>query len=287
MRVVIVTGLSGSGKTAAIHALEDIGFFCVDNLPVLLLPGLIDLLMSAGDRFGRVGVVMDIREGVFLGEYPRVLEEVRGRGVELEVLFLETSTEVLLRRFEVTRRPHPLGAESTLPEGIERERAKLEGLRRCADRVLDTTCLNVHQLRHTIEGLYGGVGERSRPQVELVSFSYAKGIPAHADILMDARFLPNPFYHPDLKDRDGNDEDVIGFIERDQKASEVLETFYRLVESLVGLSTYEDRAYIVVAVGCTGGRHRSVAVVNRLKSRLEALSLRPKVTHRDLEPLPQ
>ncbi len=283
MRVVIITGLSGSGKTAAIRALEDIGFFCVDNLPVLLLPGLVDLLMSAKDRFSRVGVVMDIREGVFLHEHPTVVQEVKDRGIQVEILFLDTSTEVLLRRFEETRRPHPLGSEGSLIEGIERERVQLEGLRRSADKVLDTTALNVHKLRQVIKDMYGTPEGRPQVQIELISFSYAKGIPAHADILMDARFLPNPFYHAHLRDRDGNDEEVIAFIERDQRTAEILDLFYRMIESLMDLCTYEDRAYIVVAVGCTGGRHRSVAVVNRLKGRLEARSYRPKVTHRDLD----
>jgi UPF0042 nucleotide-binding protein len=283
MQLVIITGLSGSGKTSAVHALEDIGFFCVDNLPILLLPGFVDLLISAQNGFTRIAVVMDIRGGVFLKEYPNAFQQVKDRGVALEVLFLETSTEVLLRRFEETRRPHPLSQYQTLLQGIEQERIQLKDLKSRADKVIDTTYLNVHQLRQSIMNVYSNEKRIPHIQIELISFSYSKGIPMHADILMDARFLPNPYYQAHLKDRNGNDSEVIRFIQQDHKATEVLNGFYQLVDSIVELCEYEDRSYLVIAIGCTGGRHRSVAVVNQLKGRLEKKYYQPKVIHRDLD----
>ena len=284
MRLLIITGLAGSGKTSVLHALEDMGFFCVDNLPVQLLPGLIDYLARSGDRAEGLAVGIDMRERNFLEEHPRVFQVIRDGGVKPEVLFLETATQVLLRRFEETRRRHPLAGKWTLLEGIEWEKHQLSGLRQMADKVIDTSSFNIHQLRNYVQVLCGVPGEeRQRLQVEIISFSYAKGLPLQADLIMDVRFLPNPYYDPTFKDRDGRDPAVQGYIRNESKANEILEAFLQLIEEVVAFYEKEDRAYFVLAVGCTGGRHRSVAVVCALEERLRQRGFFPKVFHRDIQ----
>jgi UPF0042 nucleotide-binding protein len=284
MRLLIITGLSGSGKTSVLHALEDRGFFCVDNLPVQLLPGLIDYLDQSSESAEGLAVGIDMRERHFLEEHPQVFQYVRDRGIKPEIFFLETATQVLIRRFEETRRRHPLAEERTLLEGIEWEKDQLSGLRQEADKVIDTSSFNIHQLRNYVQVLCGPSGEkRQRLQVEIISFSYAKGLPIQADLIMDVRFLPNPYYHPTFKDRDGRDPGVQAYIRNDPKPNEMLEAFIQLIEQVVAFYEKEDRAYFVLAVGCTGGRHRSVAVVCALEERLRLRGISPKVFHRDVQ----
>ncbi|MEW6439478.1 MAG: RNase adapter RapZ [bacterium] len=283
MHLLVITGLSGSGKTSAIHALEDAGYFCVDNLPILLLPGLVQLLRSAKEPMERLAVVMDVREGGFLREYGRVFRELTEGGIKPEIVFLEAPTEVLLRRFEETCRPHPLAGERTLLDAIEWERRQLAGLRETADRVMDTSSYNIHELRRSLRELYCGTGRPTGQfQVELISFSYAKGIPPQVDMVLDARFLPNPHYDPELKERDGRDAEVRRYVERDAEASKILRKLLEIVEEMMAFYARSDRAYFVLGVGCTGGRHRSVSVVARLEERLKALGYRLTRTDRDL-----
>jgi UPF0042 nucleotide-binding protein len=284
MRLLIITGLSGSGKTSVLHALEDKGFFCVDNLPVKMLPGLIEHVEQSGDAAERLAVGIDMRERSFLQDLPGVLQAIRERGIQPEVFFLETTTQVLIRRFEETRRRHPLAEGRTLLEGIEWEKEQLAGLRQTADKVIDTSSFNIHQLRNYVQAL-GGPSEGEQPslQVEITSFSYAKGLPLQADLIMDVRFLPNPHYDPALKARDGRDPEVQAYIRKDPKADGILETFLQMIEEVVAFYEKEDRAYFVLAVGCTGGRHRSVAVVCALEERLRLRGVSPKVFHRDIQ----
>jgi len=282
MRLLIITGLSGSGKTSVLHALEDMGFFCVDNLPVKMLPGLVDYVQQSGYTVEGLAVGIDMRERSFLQEHRRVFRTFREEDIKPEVIFLETTTQILIRRFEETRRRHPLVADRTLLEGIEWEREQLAGLRQAADKVIDTSSLNIHQLRNYVQVLRGpSEGEEKSLQVEITSFSYAKGLPLQADLVMDVRFLPNPHYDPVLKDRDGRDQEVQAYIRKDPKACEILETFFQMIEEVVVFYEKEDRAYFVLAVGCTGGRHRSVAVVCALEERLRLRGVSPKVFHRD------
>jgi UPF0042 nucleotide-binding protein len=284
MRLLIITGLSGSGKTSVLHALEDMGFFCVENLPVKMLPGLVDYVEQSGDTVEGLAVGIDMRERSFLQEHPRVFQTVRERGIKPEVFFLEATTQVLIRRFEETRRRHPLAADRTLLEGIEWEKEQLAGLRQAADKVIDTSSFNIHQIRNYVQVLGGpSEGQGQRLQVEITSFSYAKGLPLQADLIMDVRFLPNPHYDPALKDRDGRDPEVQAYIRKDPKAAEILETFIQMIEEVVAFYEKEDRAYFVLAVGCTGGRHRSVAVVCALEERLRLRGVSPKVFHRDTQ----
>lgn len=283
MRVVVITGLSGSGKTSALQAMEDAGYFCVDNLPVLLLSGLVDLLTSSQDPIRRLSVVMDLRDERFLAEHRRVFEALETRGVRPEVLFLEAPTAVLLRRFEETRRSHPLTGSRTLLEAIELERNRLGPVREIADRVLDTSHFNIHALRRTVHELYAEAGRPGKSlQIELISFGYAKGLPLHADMVLDVRFLPNPHYASDLRDRNGRDPRVAEYIRKDPGGARMLEKLLDWVQELASVYAAMDRAYFVLAVGCTGGRHRSVAVVALLEERLRAKGYRPYVVHRDL-----
>lgn len=284
MRLLIITGLSGSGKTSVLHALADLGFYCVDNLPVHMLPGLVDYLARSVDNVEGLCVGIDMRERHFLREHPRVFQALRDGGIQPEIFFLETTPQVLIRRFEETRRRHPLAEGRTLLEGIEWEKEQLSGLRQGADRVIDTSSFNIHQLRHYMQVLCGpSGGEEQRLQIEAISFSYAKGLPFQADLIMDVRFLPNPHYEATLKDRDGRDPEVQGYVRRDSKSREILEAFFRLIEDLVVFYEGEDRTYFVLAVGCTGGRHRSVAVVCALEERLRLGGYSPRVFHRDIE----
>ncbi len=284
MRLLILTGMSGSGKTSALRALEDRDFFCVDNLPVQLLPTLIAYLEAAEEEIPALAVVVDMRERRFLERWPAVFRELREAGVNFEVFFLEAETQVLLRRFEETRRRHPLAAGRTLLEGIEWEREQLTGLRERADRVIDTSPFNIHELRGHMAALAGeDRREGKRLQVELISFSYAKGLPPQADLVMDVRFLPNPHYDPVLKDRDGRDPEVQSFVRRDEASNEILGRFFDLVTSVTAFYETEDRSYLVLAMGCTGGRHRSVAVVCEAERRLRALGYAPVVFHRDID----
>lgn len=283
MRVVVITGLSGSGKTSALQAMEDAGYFCVDNLPVLLLSGLVELLASSQDPIRRLSVVMDLRDERFLAEYRRVFEALGKKGVRPEVLFLEAPTAVLLRRFEETRRSHPLTGSRTLVEAIELERTRLIPLREIADRILDTSHFNIHEFRRTLHDLYAEEGRpQNRLQIELISFGYAKGLPLHADVVLDVRFLPNPHYASDLRDKNGRDPGVAEYIRKDPMAARILENLLDWVQEMASVYAAMDRAYWVLAVGCTGGRHRSVAVVRLLEERLRAKGYRPYVVHRDL-----
>jgi len=283
LRLLVITGLSGSGKTSVLHALEDRGYFSIDNLPVLLLPGLLSLLEKADPRIEKLAVGMDIREGSFLREYKSVFQGVRDKGIKPEILFLEASTDALLRRFEETRRPHPLAGERTLLEGIEREKERLFALKQSADKVIDTTHYNIHQIRQYVHTLYEDADKKEkRLQLELISFSYPRGIPLHADVIVDMRFLPNPHYDPALKPLDGRDRRIQKAIQADERATEILDKFLEWVEAMVCIYEEEDRTYFNVGIGCTGGRHRSVAVLCLLEEKLGALGYRIKVFHRDL-----
>ncbi len=283
MELIIITGLSGSGKTSAIHTLEDMGFFCVDNLPILLLPGLVDLFERSEQTNTKLAVVMDLRGKGLLERYVEIFQEIRDGGITPEIIFLEATMEALLRRYEETRRAHPLSGERTLAEVIAWEEDQLAGLRQAADRVIDTSFFNIHQLRRYLNKLYRREDNNEKQlQVELISFSYAKGLPYHVDFMMDVRFLPNPYWEPSLKELDGRDNKVQTYIRTNTKENEILDKFYQLVEGMIAFYEKDDRAYFVLAVGCTGGKHRSVAVVCSLEERLSSLGYSPKVLHRDI-----
>lgn len=282
LRLVIVTGLSGAGKTQAIRALEDLGFFCIDNLPPLLVPGLVELLNKQGGTTGeskKVALVMDIRGGAFFEGLEETLGYLDKQGFVYEILFLEASDEILVRRYKETRRRHPLAGESIL-EGILEERRRLEELKGRASKIIDTSGLTPHQLREQIIELFGG--ERQQLTVTVISFGYKHGIPLDADLVMDVRFLPNPYYVPTLRPFTGHDRCVADFVLQSPITGEFISKFMDLLRFLIPHYLKEGKSHLVIAVGCTGGQHRSVTLANKIGELLQSEGLRVIVKHRDL-----
>jgi UPF0042 nucleotide-binding protein len=284
-RFVVVTGLSGAGKSQAIRALEDLGYFCVDNLPVQLIPTLARLSRQAGSEIARAAVVVDVREGAFLHEFPRMFRKLRRQeGLDPLLIFLEASEATLVRRFSETRRPHPLARERSAIEGIRLERSRLSAIRRMADRTIDTSSMTVHDLRRVLMTLLhdGTVGQGLI--VTIVSFGYKRGIPLDADLLFDVRFLANPHFVPALRHRTGRDPAVVRYLERSPVTGEFVTRTRDLLRFLIPNYVAEGKRYLTIGVGCTGGRHRSVAVAEALKralGRLEKVQIR--VQHRDID----
>lgn len=283
VRLVVVTGLSGSGKTAALKALEDLGFFCVDNLPVELLPKFLELSVIAGGEVKRVALGMDLRERHLLESWNGVFEHVRKLGVKAEILYLDASDAVLVRRFSETRRRHPLAEGSSVLEGIQHERILLEGLKEAAELVIDTSETSVHDLKKALWKYFGQGSEEHTLRINLVSFGYRHGIPIEADLLLDVRFLPNPFFVPELKDLTGVETGVQEYVLRFAEAGEFLRKFGELIDYLIPLYEKEGKAYLTIAFGCTGGRHRSVTIVEELARRLKARGRPVQTLHRDVE----
>ena len=282
-RVVILTGVSGSGKSTALRALEDAGFYCVDNLPIVFLEKLLELSAHTAGEVTRIALVVDAREGRFLSEAPRVIEDVRRTGALVEVVFLDASDDVLLRRYSETRRRHPLaGGSGTVPEGISAERRALAGLKAIANEVIDSTALNVHELKRLVHARFVG-GEVTRMGVTVVSFGFRYGLPGHADLVLDVRFLPNPYFVPALKPHPGTDERVKEYVLGQPDAQAFLDRALDLCAFLLPRYRAEGKSYLTIALGCTGGRHRSVAVAAALARRLEALGTDVRLWHRDLE----
>jgi UPF0042 nucleotide-binding protein len=280
---VVVTGLSGSGRSTAIHVLEDLGFYCIDNLPVVLVPRVLELCSTSLERIGRIGLGIDLRERQFFGEYPRVLDGLRHAGYRVEVLFFDASDDVLVRRFSETRRPHLLGGEGGPLAGIQRERAELVELRERADRILDTSALTVHQLREELQRLYRTPSAADTLTVLLMSFGYKFGVPTDADMVLDARFLPNPFFVDELRAGTGRDRVVAAFVVDRPEAQEFLRLTQALLDHSLPLHRQEGRSYLTLAIGCTGGRHRSVALVERLGDDLSRRGYRVQIQHRDMQ----
>ena len=282
-RVVILTGVSGSGKTTALRALEDAGWYCVDNLPIVLLEKLLELSAHTAGEVSRIALVVDAREGRLLPEAPGVIQEVRRQGAQVEVLFLDAADEVLVRRYSETRRRHPMaGPSGSVPEGIAAERSALEALRNAADEVVDTSQLNVHELKRMVHDRFVG-GEAARMGVTVVSFGYRYGIPSHADLVLDVRFLPNPYFVPELKPYAGTDARVSEFVLGQRDARAFLDRAADLCEFLLPRHRAEGKSYLTVAIGCTGGRHRSVAIAAALAKRLEGAGAAVRIWHRDIE----
>lgn len=281
LRFIVITGLSGAGKSYAIKCLEDLGYYCVDNLPTTLIPVFADLCAQSSRRIRRIALGVDIRGGEYLRPIADVLAQLRTRGYATEVLFLEASDETLVRRYHESRRRHPAGA--TVPEGIRAERELLAHLRELADRVIDTTHITVHQLKQMLVERYGEREPRLGLTVNLVSFGYKYGIPYDADLVLDCRFLPNPFFVERLKDQDGRAGEVRRFVFDHAESRELLTRLRDLLAYLLPRYQREGKAYLTIAVGCTGGRHRSVALVEELREFLESQGFPPTVSHRDVE----
>ncbi|WIG93210.1 RNase adapter RapZ [Myxococcus sp. SDU36] len=279
-QIVIITGMSGSGKSTAIRALEDSGFFCIDNLPVLLLPKLTEL--AGGGHFERMALVVDVREGVFLKDAPRILAEVRRAGHQVEVLFLDSSDDSLIRRFSETRRRHPLAPNGTVAEGIKAERQALRDLRELADQVIDSSTLNVHDLKRMVQARFSPE-PAAGPSLSIMSFGYRYGVPPQADLVLDVRFLPNPYFVPELKGLTGKVPKVAAYVLERDETQQFLEKIVDLCRFLFPRYQKEGKAYLTVALGCTGGKHRSVAIAAELTRRLTDDDTRVQLWDRDME----
>jgi UPF0042 nucleotide-binding protein len=263
------------------RALEDAGFHCIDNLPPVLMPRLLELCAASSAEITKIAMVMDVRERSFLKEYPAIFQSLKEQGHELTILFLESTDEVLVRRYNETRRQHPLAEQGTVLEGIHKERELLSGLRMLADEIIDTSNLSIHQLRNMISDLFRSAGQR-RMHIILTSFGYKYGVPADADLVIDVRFLPNPYFISELRDLSGNDEAVSNYVMNNEVAGKFRDKFFDLVTFLTPLYEQEGKSYLTICVGCTGGRHRSIAVVNRLHVFLSEKNYPVRVIHRDL-----
>ncbi len=283
-RFVVLTGLSGSGKSQAIRALEDLGYFCVDNLPVALLPMLAELTLRAGSEISRAAVVVDVREGRMLDELPRVYRKLKTmRRLNPVLIFLDANNDVLVRRFSETRRPHPLAPDRSAIEGIREERERMKPIRRLADHVVDTSALTVHELRHAFRGVEAGSAPGSQLVVTILSFGFKHGIPVDSDLLFDVRFLPNPHFVPQLRPHTGRDREVRAFLDKSDATHDFLSHTLNLLRFLIPQYVAEGKTYLTVGIGCTGGRHRSVAIAEALKKGLGGLKgVQLRVRHRDI-----
>jgi len=282
LRIVILTGLSGSGKSTASRVLEDMGFFCVDNLPIALLPKLLDFSAASVGEYSKIALVMDLREKEFLRTYREVFSSLTASGYQLEILFLEAADEVLVRRYSQTRRTHPLAEGQGLVEGIRKEREALAELRSLATLVMDTSTYNVHQLEQAIREIFGQGPRGRRMALTFLSFGYTHGIPPEADLVMDVRFLPNPYFVEELKDLPGFDPRIHDFLLGFEETRDFLSRFQNLLSFLFPLYEREGKAYLTVAIGCTGGQHRSVAVAEKMKSLIQD-QIPVRIRHRDLK----
>jgi UPF0042 nucleotide-binding protein len=280
---VIITGLSGAGKSYAIKCFEDMGFFCVDNLPTTLIPTFAELIARSRHDVQRVALGVDVREGEYLSHLLEALHELKRRGHTVEVLFLEARDEVLVRRYHESRRRHPLGAEGNVLDAIRAERKAMAHMREMADRIIETSDQTVHQLKALLAELYVTPRARGGLTVSLVSFGFKHGIPFDADLVFDVRFLPNPHFVEGLRPLDGREPRVRDFVLNHGEARELLHRLRELLEFLLPFYQREGKAYLTVAVGCTGGRHRSVTFVEELRHHLESVGYTPGVVHRDID----
>lgn len=280
---IVLTGLSGSGKSQAIRALEDLGYFCVDNLPTTLIPTLANLSLRAGGDIDKVAIVVDVREGGFLSSFPKVFRRLRKmRRLNPVLIFLEASNAALVRRFSETRRPHPLAPDRSVSEGIRDERAKLNAIRDMADEIIDTSDMTVHELRQFFMGLSRDRSRR-RLVITVLSFGYKHGVPLDADLVFDVRCLPNPHFVPALRRRTGRDRAVAQFLERDESTREFMDRLEDYLRYVIPHYIAEGKSYLTIAIGCTGGRHRSVMIAERLRRALTDIGgARVRVRHRDI-----
>jgi UPF0042 nucleotide-binding protein len=283
-RFVVLTGLSGAGKSQAIRALEDLGYFCVDNLPITLIPTMAELTLRSDGAIGKAAVVVDVREGAMLARFPPLYRRLeRMPGLNPTLIFLDASDDALVRRFSETRRPHPLGQDRSTVEGIADERTLLGSIRRMADEVIDTSDMTVHELRRAFMTLARGGSGAAGPLVTLLSFGFKHGLPLDADLVFDVRFLPNPHFVPALRPYTGKDRAVVHYLEKFDETGEFLERVGALLRFLLPHYASEGKSYVTVAIGCTGGRHRSVALAEALRKALSDMEgMRFRVRHRDI-----
>ena len=275
--LVIITGLSGSGKGTVLKALEDLGYYAVDNLPI----SLIDKFAELTGAVRRAAIVVDIREGAALEKFPALYKRIR-RKIPTRLIFLESDDATLIRRFSETRRPHPLGADQSVAASIARERQRLEPIRRLADPIVNTSKFNVHELRETIHRTFRGQKRAPEILIQVTSFGFRNGVPTDSDLVFDVRFLPNPNYIPAFKNLSGKNPGVARYIRSFPQTSEFIDRISELLVYLLPHYIGEGKSYLTIAFGCTGGRHRSVMIANEIRRRLASAGYRVKETHRDL-----
>jgi len=278
--LVILTGLSGSGKASALKAFEDLGFYAVDNMPVALMPHFAELVAHSRD-IRRAALVVDVREGQSLEQFPAILGEIR-RTLPTTVVYLEASNAALLARFSETRRPHPLGRQDRVTRAIQEERSVLEPIRQVADIVIDTTKFNVHELRAYIQNKFVRESDGKSLIISSVSFGYKSGVPLDADLVFDVRFLPNPHFVPEFRNLTGKDPKVENYIVSFPQTREFLDRITELLLFLLPHYIHEGKSYLTLAFGCTGGQHRSVTIAEEIARRLDRHGYRVKTVHRDI-----
>ena len=282
MRFVIVTGMSGAGKSSVLKMLEDFGYFCVDNLPIPLVRKMSDLTFQESEKITKVALGIDIRSGDALNELNEVLEELQKKGIHYEILYLDAETEVLVKRFKETRRSHPLAGTGRVDKGIEAEREKLDFLKERADVIIDTSRLLVRELKEQIVKIYVNNEKFSNFFVTVLSFGFKYGIPSDSDLVFDVRFLPNPFYIPELKHKTGNDKEVYDYVMDSEDSKKFLTKLEDLITFLIPNYIKEGKNQLVISIGCTGGKHRSVTLTNALGEYLKRFDYGIKIEHRDI-----
>jgi UPF0042 nucleotide-binding protein len=279
--IFIITGLSGSGKSTAMAALEDAGFYCIDNMPVDLLPKFLEMPMERDSDISGIALVMDLREKGFLARYSAVFSELRKKGYFFEILFLEAEEEILVQRYSETRRQHPVSTGKGLLDDIRLEKKQLEDLRSAADLVINTSEFNVHELKSKILDLAQRSKKNVPMRINVLSFGFKYGTPNDADLIMDVRFMSNPYFIPELKELDGEAQEIIDFVLGHADTRAFLEKYLDLLDYLIPLYEKEGKAYLTIALGCTGGRHRSVTIARTIYEHILAMGKTVELNHRD------
>lgn len=283
LTIIIITGLAGSGKSTAMAALEDAGFYCVDNMPVALLPKFLQLPIESNTEIAGIALVMDLREKGFLSKYGRVFESLQKKGHKFEILFLEAKEDILVQRYSATRRQHPLSQGKSLLEGIRAERQQLEDLRAVSDIIIDTSSYNVHELKAKILDIARKSKKSVSMRIQVVSFGFKNGVPLDADLVIDVRFLVNPYFVAELKHLDGENDKIKDFILSHKDTQTFLNKYLDLLDYLIPMYEKEGKAYLTVAVGCTGGRHRSVTIARIIYDHIRKTRNQAEIVHRDID----
>ncbi len=282
IQAVVITGMSGSGKSTALRAFEDLGYYCVDNLPIALFPDFLSLSENSSEIPRKIALVMDVREKGFLDQYASIFSQVKEMGFHLEVLFLDANDNVLVQRFSQTRRKHPLQKNRDILSAIKEERFRTRGLREFADNYIDTSNKNVHELRQIVLNMYSSRDDLTKPLIHVISFGFKYGVPPDANLVFDVRFLPNPYFEPELRPKSGLDESVFRYVLKKEETKTFLKHLEGLFGYLVPRYYSEGKVYLVIGIGCTGGRHRSVAIARWLGDMFTSQGEEVIVTHRDL-----
>lgn len=283
-RIYIITGLSGSGKSTAIDAFEDAGYYCIDNMPMELLPKFLELPVKEDPEVKGFAFVMDMRSKNFLAKYASGLTDLRGQGVIPVTIFLEATEEALFKRYSQTRRLHPVSQDNTLMDSIRKEKDDMLSIKKQSDMVIDTSNYNVHKLKRKIlEIIHRNIRDISLIKIQVMSFGFKYGLPREADLVMDVRFLPNPYFEPELRAFDGETASVKQYVLNNDVSKNFLNIYLELLDFLIPQYKKENKSYLTIAVGCTGGRHRSVAISRKIFDHLNVNELKPSITHRDID----